>query len=114
MKRVDLLITHEHLIEINELLHKHNVVGITFYDVKGRGRSNLESVDLGRGIIRRVPEFSAGTKIEVVVADNLVKPVVDDILNMLRKGSFASGKIFVSDIIEAYNIETNETGDAAL
>ena len=101
MKRVDVLITHEHLIEINEL-HKHNVVGITFYDVKGRG------------IMRRVPEFSAGTKIEVVVADNLVKPVVDDILNMLRKGSFASGKIFVSDIIEAYNIETNETGDAAL
>ena len=112
MKRVDVLITHEHLIEINELLHKHNVVGI--YDVKGRGRSNLESVDLGRGIIRSVPEFSVGTKIEVVVADNLVKPVVDDILNMLRKGSFASGKIFVSDIIEAYNIETNETGDAAL
>jgi nitrogen regulatory protein PII len=49
-----------------------------------------------------------------VVGDYLFKAVVDDILNILRKSSFASGKIFVSDIIEVYDIETNKTGDAAL
>ena len=113
MKRVDLLISHEHLVEVNELLHKHNVGGITFYDVRG-SRTNLESVEPGRGTIRRVPEFSSGTKIEVIVADSLVKAVVNDILNILREGSFASGKIFVSDIMEAYDIETKETGEAAL
>jgi nitrogen regulatory protein P-II 1 len=57
MKRVDLLISHEHLVEVNELLHKHNVGGITFYDVRGRGRTNLESVEPGRETTRRVPEF---------------------------------------------------------
>ena len=113
MKRVDLLVSHEHLVEINELLHKHNVGGITFYDVRGRGRTNLESVEPGRGTTRRVPEFSSRTKIEIIVADPLVKAVVNDILNILREGSFASGKIFVSDIMEAYDIETKETGEAA-
>jgi nitrogen regulatory protein PII len=39
---------------------------------------------------------------------------VNDILNIIREGSFASGKIFVSDIREAYDIETKETGEAAL
>ena len=59
-------------------------------------------------------EFSSGTKIEVIVADSLVKAIVNDILNILREASFASGKIFVCDIMEAYDIETKETGEAAL
>ena len=114
MKRLELLVTHEHLLKVNEILHKHNVGGMTFYDVKGRGRTDLEPVEAGRGIMRRVPEFSSGTKIEVVVADSLVKPIVHEILNVLHKTSSTSGKIFVSDITEAYDIETNATGDAVL
>jgi nitrogen regulatory protein P-II 1 len=112
MKRVDLLISHEHLDEDNEL-HKHNVGVITFYDVRGRGRTSRISRTWQR-TIRRVPEFPSGTKIEVIVADSLVKAVMNDILNILREGSFASGKIFVSDIMEAHDIETKETGEAAL
>jgi nitrogen regulatory protein P-II 1 len=114
MKRLDLLISHEHLLQVNEILHKHKIGGMTFYDVRGRGRTDLEPVEAGRGIMRMVPEFSSRTKIEVVVADSLVKPIVHEILNVLRKTSSASGKIFVSDITEAYDIETNGTGDAVL
>jgi nitrogen regulatory protein P-II 1 len=114
MKRLDLLITHEHLLQVNEILHKHKIGGMTFYDVRGRGSTDLEPVEAGRGIMRMVPEFTSSTKIEVVVADSLVKPIVHEILNVLRKTSSASGKIFVSDITEAYDIETNGTGDAVL
>jgi nitrogen regulatory protein PII len=39
---------------------------------------------------------------------------MNDILNILREGSFASGKIFVSDIMESCDIETKETGEVAL
>ena len=48
------------------------------------------------------------------MADSLVKAVVNDILNILREGSFASGNIFVCDIMESYDIETKEIGEAAL
>jgi nitrogen regulatory protein PII len=36
MKKLELLIPHERLEAVNEL-HKHNVGGMTCYDVKGRG-----------------------------------------------------------------------------
>ena len=33
MKRLDIIIPHERVGELNEVLHKHNVGGITFYDI---------------------------------------------------------------------------------
>jgi nitrogen regulatory protein P-II 1 len=60
-------------LKVNEILHKHNVGGMTFYDVKGRGMTDLEQVEDGRGIMGRVPEFSSRTKIDVIVRDSLVK-----------------------------------------
>ena len=114
MKRIDLIISHEHFLEINELLRKHKVGGMTFYSVKGRGRSRQEEIASGRGISRMVPEFVTGTRIEVMVADSVVKPIIDEIRTLLSKSSFPSGKIFVSDIIEAYSINVNKSGNAAL
>ena len=39
MKRLDILIPHERLTDVNELLHKHKVGGMSFYEIKGRGRA---------------------------------------------------------------------------
>ena len=63
MKRLDIIIPHEHLQEVNDILHKHKVGGMTFYDIKGRGRSKLEPVSVGRSIMRYVPEFASRIKI---------------------------------------------------
>ena len=57
MKRLDIIISHEHIAEINDILHKNKVGGMTFYDIKGRGHSKYEPVDVGRGIRRYIPEF---------------------------------------------------------
>jgi nitrogen regulatory protein P-II 1 len=114
MKRIDLIISHEHFLEVSELLRKHKVGGMTFYSVKGRGRSRKEEVSSGRGITRAVPEFVTGTKIEVIVADSVVKPIIEDIRATLSKGPFPFGKIFVSDIIEAYTINADEIDDTVL
>jgi nitrogen regulatory protein P-II 1 len=46
MKRLDIIIPHERVSQINELLHKDKVGGMTFYDVKGRGRSKNEPVHI--------------------------------------------------------------------
>jgi nitrogen regulatory protein PII len=45
MRRIDLIISHEHFLEVSELLHEHKVDGMTFYSVKGRGRSRQEEGD---------------------------------------------------------------------
>ena len=39
MKRLDILIPHERLTDVNELLHKHKVGGMSFYEIKeGEGK----------------------------------------------------------------------------
>lgn len=114
MKRLDLIIPHERLNEVNELLHKHKVGGMSFYDIKGRGRAKMEPVSVGRGVMRYVPEFGFRTKIEVLVPDNVAKAITDDVLKVLSKGSASDGKIFVYDVAEAYDIGSKEKGEAAL
>jgi nitrogen regulatory protein P-II 1 len=114
MKRLDLIVPHERLAEINELLHKHKVGGMTFYDVKGRGRAKREPVSVGRGVMRYVPEFGFRTKIEVLVSDLIAKAVIEDVLKVISAGSASDGKIFVYDVAEAYDIRSKEKGDEAL
>ena len=46
----------------------HDVGGLTFYDVKGRGRTRQEPVAVGRGVMRYVPEFGSRMKVEVLVS----------------------------------------------
>ena len=114
MKRLDIIVPQEYLPEVNDLLHKHKVGGMSFYDVKGRGRAKLEPVTVGRGVMTYVPEFGFRTKFEVVVTDSLAKEIIDDVLKTFGGGASAIGKIFVYDVAEAYDIGTKEKGDSAL
>ena len=114
MKRLDIIIPHERLSEVNDILHKHKVGGITFYDIKGRGRAKQEPLAVGRGVMRYVPEFGTRTKIEVLVKDSLAKEIIDDLLKKISTGSTSDGKVFVYDVAEAYDIGSKESGDSAL
>ncbi|MGA9935160.1 MAG: P-II family nitrogen regulator, partial [Nitrososphaeraceae archaeon] len=114
LKRIDLIIPLERLRDLNDLLHEHNVGGLTFYDVKGRGRTRQEPVAVGRGVMRYIPEFGSRMKVEVLVSKEKMKPLIDDILAKIGTGSLSDGKIFVYDVSEAYDIGSKESGDNAL
>jgi nitrogen regulatory protein P-II 1 len=114
MKRIEIIVPHERLREVNEILHNHKVGGLTFYDIKGRGRARREPIAVGRGVMRYVPEFGSRTKIEVLVSDDKLQPIVQDILDGLSTGSASDGKIFVYDVLDAFDIGTRETQDKAL
>lgn len=114
MKRLDLIIAHERVREVNDILHKYKVGGMTFYDIRGRGHSKYEPVDVGRGMRRYVPEFGTWTKIEILVSDSQANKIIDDILEVISTGSAFDGKIFVYEVAEAYDIGTKETGDNAI
>ena len=119
MKEIDIVFPHERLKEVNDILYKHNVGGLSFFDIKGRGRVEHKAVaetthggyQTGRTYI---PEFGTRTKLEVLVPDSLAKQIIDDLLGSLSTGSVADGKIFVKDVTEAYDIGSKESGDAAL
>jgi nitrogen regulatory protein P-II 1 len=114
LKRIDLIIPLERLRDLNDLMHEHDVGGLTFYDVKGRGRTRQEPVAVGRGVMRYVPEFGSRMKVEVLVSNEKMKPLTDDILAKIGTGSLSDGKIFVYDVSEAYDIGSKESGDNAL
>lgn len=114
LKRIDLIIPLERLRDLNDLMQEHDVGGLTFYDVKGRGRTRQEPVAVGRGVMRYVPEFGSRMKVEVLVSNEKMKPLIDDILAKIGTGSLSDGKIFVYDVSEAYDIGSKESGDNAL
>ena len=114
MKRLDVIIPQERLSEVNDILHSHKVGGMTFYDVKGRGRAKREPVAVGRGVMRYVPEFGFRTKIEVLVSDSQATNIIKALLKEISTGSASDGKIFVYDVAEAYDIGSKEEGEDAL
>jgi nitrogen regulatory protein P-II 1 len=114
MKRIELIIPHERVRDVNEILHKYKVGGMTMYDIKGRGRAKQKPLAVGRGVIRYIPEYGSRTKIEVLVPDGLVDPIIKNVLTSTSTGSSSDGKIFVFDVDNAYDIGTKEMGDSAL
>ena len=96
MRKIDVIVAHERLIEINEIIHKHKVGGMTFYNIKGRGRSKLEPVDSDKGILRHTPEFQTRIKCEILVSEHMIRPIVDEILKVIRKKLSENGGSVVS------------------
>ncbi len=122
MKQLDIVVPHERLSDVNQILYEHKVGGMMYYDVKGRGRVERKATEerlsaqaggyaTGR---RYIPEFGSRTKVEVLVPDSTYKQIIDEILKTISTGSAADGKIFVKDIAEAYDIGSKQSGDPAL
>lgn len=114
MKKLEVIFAHERLIEVNDLLHKHRVGGMSFHLIRGRGSTKNEVISPGRGLERKVPEFLTRTKVEVVATEETASRIIDDILKIMSTGSNRSGKIFVYNVVEAYDFKKKNTGDAAL
>ncbi len=53
-------------------------------------------------------------KIEVVVADDVEKTIVEAIVNAARTGQVGDGKIFVSNIESIVRIRTGEADESAI
>ncbi|MEP6575292.1 MAG: P-II family nitrogen regulator [Nitrososphaerota archaeon] len=114
MKKVDIYVQEEKLAEITETLDNHGVGGISIMTIRGKGKDPHDPVPemvrsymTGRHVI---PEFVTRLKIEVIVIDTKVKPIVDD----LSKLDLKTGKVFVHDIFEAYDISKKTSGESAL
>ncbi|MGE3859305.1 MAG: P-II family nitrogen regulator [Nitrososphaeraceae archaeon] len=115
MKRIEIIIPHEKLEHVDNILENFKVGGMSFYHINGRGKTKWEPMPVGRGVMMYTPKFGARTKIEVLVDNNIVKDIINRILTELTTGSVSDGKIFVYDVLEAYDIGTQKwTGNINL
>lgn len=59
-------------------------------------------------------DFLPKTKIELVVGDDIVEQVVEAIVDAARTGKVGDGKIFITQLEQAFRIRTGETGADAV
>ena len=121
MKEKSILIRTDDLEQVTEILRKHNVGGISFYDIKGAGRMKRDAIPemvrsymTGRTI---TPDYVKRTKVETIVHDSKMNQIIDDISNSLSQHTGkdeAHGMIFVKNVSDAYEIGTKQRGEAVL
>jgi nitrogen regulatory protein P-II 1 len=112
VKKVEAIIKPFKLDEVKESLSEIGVQGMTVTEVKGFGRTGGKK-EVYRGSAY-VVDFVPKVKIEVVVADGMLRQVVDAITNAAKTGRIGDGKIFVFPVEDVIRIRTGETGEAAL
>ena len=108
MKKVEAIIRHEKLQEVQDVLDELGVSGLTVTEVKGCGaqRGYTEKYRGTAVHISLIPRL----KIEAVMRAEIVKTVVDKIAVAARTGEVGDGKIFVVDVEDAVRIRTGEHG----
>ena len=112
MKMVTAIVKPFKLDEVREALSAIGVQGVTVTEVKGFGRQKGHT-ELYRGA-EYVVDFLPKVKLEIIVKDDQVDPVIEAIAAAAKTGRIGDGKIFVTDVGEVVRIRTGETGESAL
>ena len=112
MKKIEAVIKPFKLEELKDALAKIGVQGMTVSDVKGFGRQKGHTESY-RGTEYMV-DFLPKSKIEIIVANELVDQVVETIEKAAKTGKIGDGKIFLYPIEEVIRIRTGERGKVAI
>ena len=112
MKKIEAIIKPFKLEEVKDALHEVGIEGMTVSEVKGFGRQKGHT-EIYRGSEYTV-DFLPKIKIELVVSDVKVSEATTAIIKAAKTGKIGDGKIFISDVIEAIRIRTEEKGDLAV
>jgi len=112
MKKIEAIIRSEKLEDLREALDAKGFSAMTVTEVKGRGTQKGVTLEWRVGQYR--VEFIPKIKVELVVDDHNIEPVVEVILSVCSTGKIGDGKIFISQIEDVVRIRTKERGNGAL
>mgnify|MGYP002354296633 CR=1 FL=1 len=112
MKKIEAIIRPFKLDDVRDGLQEIGMHGMTITEVRGFGRQK------GHTETYRGAEYQIDTlpklKLEIVVPDHMLVPVIDVIVKFAATGQVGYGKIFVLPVDDAIRIRTEESGDDAL
>ncbi len=112
MKKIEAIIKPFRLEPVRDALAALGVQGMTITEVKGFGRQKGHT-EFYRGAEYAV-DFLPKMKVEVVVPDAMVQPVIDEIMRAAKTGKIGDGKILIIPVDNAIRIRTGEEGDLAV
>lgn len=111
MKKIEAVIRKTKFEEVAKALKEAGIDFFSYWDVRGVGRSREERVY--RGVMYDTSTIER-TLITIYCRDQFLDPAVSAILETAKTGEIGDGKIFVSEVLDAYRIRTGEQGGEAL
>jgi nitrogen regulatory protein P-II 1 len=112
MKKIEAIIREDSFEPVKKALEKESYFGMTVSEVCGRGRQKGITLQwrTGEYCVDLIPK----TKIELVVLDEDVNPVVNAIVSNARSGEVGDGKIFVIPVESVLRIRTGDRNENAI
>ena len=112
MKKIEAIIRHERLQDVQDALDQLGVSGLTVSEVVGCGRQKgyTEQYRGVRANISLLPKI----KVESVVPADLVDRAVEAIANAARTGEIGDGRVFVYPVEQSLRIRTGESGEESV
>ncbi|MBT8306347.1 MAG: P-II family nitrogen regulator [Maribacter sp.] len=111
MKQIEAIIRKSKFDDVKNALHQIEVNFFSYWDVTGVG--NEKQGHVYRGISYSTSDIQR-RYLSIVVSDEFLERTVEAILESAYTGNVGVGKVFVSEVIEAYRIRTKENGHAGI
>lgn len=118
MKELTIYLFSHDISKATEILRKHKVGGMAFYEIHAAGRTKRKEIpemvrmyQTGR---MTTPETEKRTKLETLVPDSLAEQIVQDLVTNLGSESDPGGLVLVTDVSNAYELGTKVSGEALL
>ena len=111
MKKIEAIIRKSKFRVVKEALHEIGVNFFSYWDVTGIG--NEKEGHVYRGVSYSTSDIQR-RHLSIVVNDDFEEITIKAILDAASTGQVGDGKIFVSDINDAYRIRTGEKGRETL
>ncbi|WP_026812065.1 P-II family nitrogen regulator [Arenibacter certesii] len=111
MKKIEAIIRKSKFDDVKKALHQIEVNFFSYWDVTGVG--NEKQGHVYRGISYSTTDIQR-RYLSIVVSDEFMERTVNTILETAYSGNVGDGKIFISEIQEAYRIRTKERGSAGI
>ena len=111
MKKIEAIIRKTKFEEVKDALYEAGIEFFSFWEVRGIGKATEARVYRG---IKYDTSTIERIFIQIVVRDKFYEPAVSAVLRAAKTGEVGDGKLFVSNIEDAYRIRTGEQGDTSL
>jgi len=111
MKKIEAIIRKSKFDDVKKALHQIEVNFFSYWDVTGVG--NEKQGHVYRGISYSTTDIQR-RYLSIVVSDEFLEKTVNTILESAFTGEVGDGKVFVSEILDAYRIRTKENGHAGI
>ena len=114
MKKIEAIVQENMLSSVVNALKICEVGGLTIIQSQGIGAGARPMLRGARGTAKFQAAYNKISTIITVVEDSKMDTVINAIMNAASTGTTGDGKIFVTNVQEAFDIATKQSGNNIL